>query len=180
MPNTRSTHKVRLLSAAAGVAALLTGGLVAAPIASAAPVTPGTPGAPGAPGATQPAQPRTEVLTLVARQTQSTSVDLGQKGLGPGDELVIAEDIYRDGRKIGDHSVVCTYVHLEPSALQCVGTFALPKGQISGQALLHLPPAASIDIPITGGSGAYDTARGYVHTVPAGKTERHLTFHIIH
>ncbi|MFJ4844771.1 MULTISPECIES: hypothetical protein [unclassified Streptomyces] len=171
MPNTRSTRKVRLLSAAAGVAALLTGGLAAAPLASAAPA---------APAAAHAAPSRTEVLALVARQTQSTSVDLGTKGLSLGDELVIAEDVYRDGKKIGDHSVVCTYVHLEPSALQCVGTFALPKGQISGQVLLHLPPAPSIDIPITGGSGAYDTARGYVHTVPAGKTERHLTFHIIH
>ncbi|MFF3564955.1 hypothetical protein ACFYXS_33425 [Streptomyces sp. NPDC002574] len=171
MPNTRSTPKARFLSAAAGVAALLAGGLAVAPLASAAPA---------ASGSSHAAHARTEVLSLVARQTQSASVDLGKKGLSLGDELVIAEDIYRDGKKIGDHSVVCTYFHLEPSALQCVGTFSLPKGQISGQALLHLPPAASVDIPITGGSGAYDTARGYVHTVPAGKTERHLTFHIVH
>ncbi|MFD3457959.1 hypothetical protein ACFWVC_38035 [Streptomyces sp. NPDC058691] len=171
MPNPRKTRTIRSLSAAAGVAAALIGGLVAAPLASAAP---------SAPGAAHDAPSRTEILGLVARQTQSASVDLGKKGLSLGDQLVIAEDIYRGGKRIGDHSVVCTYVHLEPGALQCVGTFALPKGQISGQALLHLPPAASIDIPITGGSGAYDTARGYVHTVAAGKTERHLTFHIVH
>ncbi|MEU7747335.1 hypothetical protein [Nonomuraea sp. NPDC049158] len=121
-----------------------------------------------------------EIIQLVAKQTQSQSLDLGEKGLGLGDERIIAEDLYQGGKKIGDHSVVCVYVHIDPSQLQCVGTFALPRGQIAGQALLHLPPAPAIDIPITGGAGAYRTAHGYVHTVPAGETERRLTFHISH
>ncbi|MCA2220215.1 allene oxide cyclase barrel-like domain-containing protein [Nonomuraea aurantiaca] len=128
----------------------------------------------------QDAHQRTEIIQLVAKQTQSQSLDLGEKGLGLGDERIIAEDLYQDGKKIGDHSVVCVYVHLDPGQLQCVGTFALPRGQIAGQALLHLPPAPAIDIPITGGAGAYSTAHGYVHTVPAGETERRLTFHITH
>ncbi|GAB4059132.1 allene oxide cyclase barrel-like domain-containing protein [Catellatospora paridis] len=120
----------------------------------------------------------TEVIQLVAQQTQAEALDHGKKGPSLGDERTVFEDVYRDGKKIGDHSVVCTYVSLGPDALQCVGTFSLPDGQITAQALLHLPAAASIDIPITGGSGAYSTAQGYVHTVPAGETERHLTFHI--
>lgn len=53
---------------------------------------------------------------------------MGEKGLSLGDERIIAEDLYQDGKKIGDHSVVCVYVH----------------------------------------------------TVPAGETERRLTFHITH
>lgn len=122
----------------------------------------------------------TEILQLVAKQTQAEAIDHGKKGLSLGDERTVFEDVYRDGKKIGDHSVVCTYVHLAPDALQCVGTFALPDGQINAQALLHLPAGPSIDIPINGGSGAYSTAHGFVHTVPAGETERHLTFHISH
>ncbi|MEU7821013.1 hypothetical protein [Catellatospora sp. NPDC049133] len=120
----------------------------------------------------------TEILQLVAKQTQAETIDHGKKGLSLGDERTVFEDVYRDGKKIGDHSVVCTYVHLAPDALQCVGTFSLPDGQINAQALLHLPAGPSIDIPINGGSGAYGTAHGYVHTVPAGETERHLTFHV--
>ncbi|MFD7600123.1 hypothetical protein ACFWAN_05960 [Streptomyces mirabilis] len=155
----------RCLSAVAGLAAAL----VVAPPASAATSTPyGRPDT----------QQRTLVFQLVAKQTQSESLDLGKKGLSRGDELVIAEDLYRDGRRIGDHSVVCVHVHLDPDELQCVGTFALPQGQITSQALLHLPPAPSIDIAVTGGSGAFSSARGYVHTVPAGKTVRNLTFHL--
>jgi hypothetical protein len=75
--------------------------------------------------------------------------------------------------------VACTYVHINPNELQCLGTFALPKGQITGQALLHLPAAPTVDVAITGGTGAYSRARGYVHTVPAGTTERDLTLHIV-
>jgi hypothetical protein len=69
-------------------------------------------------------------------------------------------------------------VHTGPDALQCLGTFSLPQGQITGQALLHLPAASAVDVAITGGSGAYSGAGGHVHTVPAGTTERHLTFSV--
>jgi hypothetical protein len=159
------------LGTATGLAAALA--VVSAASAAASP-----PGGPQADGH------RTETIRLTARQAQSQSLDLGTKGLSLGDELVIAEDLYSGGRKIGDHSVVCTYIRVQPGdvQLQCVGTFALPEGQITSQALLHLKgqatPAPAVDIALTGGSGAYSTARGYVHTVAAGGTERQVTFHI--
>ncbi|MFI6494008.1 hypothetical protein [Streptomyces sp. NPDC050564] len=121
---------------------------------------------------------RTEIIQMVAKQTQTASIDVGKKGHSLGDQLVIAEDLYQNGTKLGDHSVVCTYVHTSPDALQCLGTFSLPQGQITGQALLHLPAASAVDVAITGGSGAYSAAGGHVHTVPAGTTERHLTFSV--
>ncbi|MFD7880067.1 hypothetical protein ACFV5G_39355 [Streptomyces sp. NPDC059766] len=155
--------KLRNLLPVAGVTAVLVAG---APLASAS-------------SDTRPHYDhRTEVIQLVAKQTQAESVDLGKKGLSLGDQRVIAEDIYQNGKKIGDHSVVCTYTHISPDALQCLGTFALPKGQIAGQALLHLPAPPAVDVSITGGSGAYAGAGGYVHTVPAGTTERRLTFNV--
>jgi hypothetical protein len=123
----------------------------------------------------------TEILHVVARQTQSATLHLGTGKKGPslGDEYIYAEDLYIHGKKLGDHGVVCSYVHVTPDTLQCLGTFSLPEGQISGQALLHLPATTTVDIAITGGTGAYSTARGFVHTVAAGTTERQLTFHII-
>ncbi|MFF1401300.1 hypothetical protein ACFVZD_47395 [Streptomyces sp. NPDC058287] len=128
-------------------------------------------------GSAHGAHERAETLQLVAKQTQSQAVDTGRKGHSLGDELVIAEDLYQNGKKVGDHAVVCSYVHIAPDTLQCVGTFSLPQGQITGQALLHLPSHSAVDVAITGGSGTYSGAEGYVHTVPAGTTERHLTFH---
>jgi hypothetical protein len=158
---------LRYLSAAVGLAAVLAG----APLASAATPTPSsTHGTSG-----------TEIIHIVARQTQSAFLHRGTGAKGPslGDEFIYAEDLYLDGRKVGDHGVACTYVHINPNELQCLGTFVLPKGQIAGQALLHLPAAPTVDIAITGGTGAYSRARGYVHTVPAGTAERALTFHIV-
>ncbi|MBJ6641813.1 hypothetical protein H4K36_35630 [Streptomyces sp. DHE7-1] len=58
------------------------------------------------------------------------------------------------------------------------GHLCPPWGQITGQALLHLPSHSPVDVAVTGGSGTYNGAGGYVHTVPAGTTERHLTFHL--
>ncbi|WSJ56711.1 hypothetical protein OG756_40405 [Streptomyces sp. NBC_01310] len=59
-----------------------------------------------------------------------------------------------------------------------MGTFSLPEGQFAGQSLLHLPAPASVDVSITGGSGDFSTARGFIRTVPAGETERHFTVHL--
>lgn len=123
-------------------------------------------------------QQRTEVIQLVGKQTQIEDLDLGKEGISLGDQRVIAEDLYRDGEKVGDHSVICTYVHLNPGRLQCVGTFALPEGQFTSQALLHLPAPSSVDVAITGGTGDYRNAQGYVHTIPAGETERRFTVRI--
>ncbi|MFJ5268062.1 hypothetical protein [Streptomyces sp. NPDC088358] len=165
-------------SATAGLAAVL---LVTAPTASAA-----WSATPSASDTGRRIHQHTEIIQLDARQTRSENLDVGKKGLSPGDEILVAEDLYRDGKKIGDHTVVCTYVQTKPGELQCLGTFALPQGQITSQALLHLPAAPSVDIAITGGTGDYRSARGFVHTVPAGThtvpaavTERRLTFHIL-
>ncbi|RFC78218.1 hypothetical protein [Streptomyces sp. AcE210] len=147
-------------------------------VAAAALVLAGTQLASASTGSAQGAHQRAEIIQLVAKQTQSQTVDTGHRGHSLGDELVIAEDLYQNGKKVGDHAVVCTYVHIGPDSLQCLGTFALPQGQITGQALLHLPSHSAVDVAITGGSGSYNGAGGYVHTVPAGTTERHLTFHI--
>ncbi|MEV5802320.1 allene oxide cyclase barrel-like domain-containing protein [Streptomyces collinus] len=148
------------------------------PVTAAALVLAGTQLASASTGSAPGAHQRAEIVRLVAAQTQSQTVDTGQKGHSLGDQLVIAEDLYQNGKKVGDHAVVCTYVHTGPDTLQCLGTFALSQGQITGQALLHLPSRSAVDVAITGGSGTYNGAEGYVHTVPAGSTERHLTFHI--
>lgn len=163
MPNITKTNKARYLSAAAGVAVALAGGAALAPSTSA-----------DAPDAKH----RVESFELVGKQTSSGEVDLGKPGVSVGDQRVVHEDLYRDGKKVGDHSTVCTFTQVSPTALQCLGTFALPEGQFAAQALLHLPAPPSVDVGITGGSGDYRTAQGFIRTVPAGETERHFTVHL--
>ncbi|WP_328884902.1 allene oxide cyclase barrel-like domain-containing protein [Streptomyces sp. NBC_00316] len=172
MPNTLKLNKVRYLTAAAGIATALAAGAATAPTVSAA--TPASPASISAHAAGH----HMETFELTGKQTSLEDLDLGRAGISPGDQRVIHEDLYRDGKKAGDHSVVCTYTHVDPAALQCLGTFSLPEGQIAAQALLHLPAPSYVDVAITGGSGDYHNARGFVRTVPAGDTERHFTVHL--
>ncbi|MET8331829.1 hypothetical protein [Streptomyces sp. NPDC005181] len=162
-------NKVHYLSAAAGLATALAGGFAIAPLASADTSTSNS---------AHVVDQRTETFELVGKQTSIQDLDLGRAGISPGDQRVIHEDLYRGGKKVGDHSVVCTYTHVDPAALQCLGTFSLPEGQFAAQALLHLPAPSHVDVGITGGSGDYRNARGFVRTVPAGDTERHFTVHL--
>ncbi|MEH0933822.1 allene oxide cyclase barrel-like domain-containing protein [Micromonospora psammae] len=169
MSNALKNTRLRYLSAVTGVAAAIVGAVALAPSASAdtssftiAPVV----------------EERTQAFELVGKQTAIADLDLGQEGVSLGDQRVVHEDLYRDGKKVGDHSVVCTYTSVDPAALQCVGTFSLPEGQFAAQALLHLPAPSSVDVGITGGSGDYRNAQGFVRTVPAGETERHFTVHL--
>ncbi|MEW2514646.1 hypothetical protein [Streptomyces sp. NPDC046870] len=163
MPDITATRKARYLLAAAGAAVAVVGGAALAPSASADATV---------------AKPPARTFELVGEQTSSGEVDLGEPGISVGDQRIVHEDLYRDGEKVGDHSAVCTFTRVSPAALQCIGTFALPEGQFSAQSLLHLPAPSSVDVGITGGSGAYSTARGFVRTVPAGATERHFTVHL--
>ncbi|MEU4096185.1 hypothetical protein [Streptomyces sp. NPDC026673] len=163
MPNITRTNKALYLSAAAGVVVALAGGGALAASASA-----------DAPAAKH----RVETFELVGKQTSAGEVDLGEPGVSVGDQRVVHEDLYRDGKKVGDHSAVCTFTQVSPAALQCLGTFALPEGQFAAQSLLHLPAPSSVDVSITGGSGAYRTAQGFIRTVPAGETERHFTIYL--
>ncbi|GHE98252.1 hypothetical protein GCM10014715_63020 [Streptomyces spiralis] len=157
------TSKARYLSAAAGAAVVLAGTAALAPSASA-----------DVPAAKHGVQ----TIELVGKQTSAGEVDLGEPGVSVGDQRVVHEDLYRDGKKVGDHSTVCTFTRVSPAALQCLGTFALPEGQFAAQSLLHLPAPASVDVGITGGTGDYRTARGFIRTVPAGETERHFTVYL--
>ncbi|CDR15989.1 lipoprotein [Streptomyces iranensis] len=124
------------------------------------------------------ARHRVKTFELVGKQISAEEVDLGKPGVSVGDQRVVHEDLYRDGEKVGDHSTVCAFTQVGPSALQCLGTFALPEGQFTAQSLLHLPAPSSVDVSITGGSGEYRTAHGFIRTVPAGETERHFTVYL--
>ncbi|MEV6026395.1 hypothetical protein [Streptomyces sp. NPDC052036] len=95
------------------------------PVGAAATVLAGAPPAWADTDSTHGARQRQETIQVVAKQTQFQAIDVGKEGHSLGDELVIAEDLYQSGKKIGDHSVVCTYVHTGPDTLQCLGTFAL-------------------------------------------------------
>lgn len=104
-----------------------------------------------------------------------------------GDSFAFADDLFRSkgGERAGRDGVACTVVRAgNPVDLMCVGTFVLtgdPGGQISGQTLLSLDPAAEqeppFDIAVTGGTGDFEDARGTIRSTPDGEYAR-LDFRI--
>ena len=130
-----------------------------------------------------PGVPREEVFQLVARSTQSSFVDVNPSGPSQGDELVISGDLLNQGATVGTYGEVCTLTRVGPVDyfdLQCVATFTLAQGQITVQGRFPVTPAGSgeVDLAITGGTGVYRTAGGYVHAVNTNSTDTAITVHL--
>jgi hypothetical protein len=92
------------------------------------------------------------------------NIDVGAPGLSLGDEVVFSGDLLRDGQRVGRIGVVCTFVSTQNAArveAQCPATATLPGGQIPVQGVI-VNRALNFTLPITGGSGRYDRARGQV------------------
>jgi hypothetical protein len=56
---------------------------------------------------------------------------------------------------------------VERGEAQCLATYALPGGQITGQALIRLGDPAPYAVAITGGSGKYKGVEGEILVIPA-------------
>jgi hypothetical protein len=75
------------------------------------------------------------------------------------------DDLYRDGRKVGDDASVCQLMADLGQAdgrFQCLATMSLPHGQLTAQGLITHNEGGSepFTVAITGGTGAYRTAHG--------------------
>ncbi|MCX4781651.1 hypothetical protein [Streptomyces sp. NBC_01264] len=110
--------------------------------------------------------PHSEAFTLIATKTGETLIDSGQPtGIG---NVFIGTSSFARGHDsdYGTGSALCTNVSAEGAKL-CSGTYELPDGQITwqrGQPPVDAPPTG-FDAAITGGTGKYSTARGYIHVI---------------
>ncbi|UXY21615.1 dirigent protein [Streptomyces cynarae] len=134
-------------------------------------------------GSSGPGVPREEVFQLVARSTQTSSVDVNPSGPSQGDEFVISGELLNQGATVGTYGEVCTLTRVGPVDhfdLQCVASFTLAQGQITVQGRFSVTPAGSgeVDLAITGGTGLYRTAGGYVHAVNISSTDTQVTVHL--
>jgi hypothetical protein len=104
-------------------------------------------------------------IRLFEHDTSQAQIDLGDKGAGPGDQFVFAGDVFdrKGGKKLGRLGGVCTTV--SPTETFCVSNFKLHGGQIAGEVFANsakLFGGTRVAGPVTGGSGIYRHARGYV------------------
>ncbi|MFD5424288.1 hypothetical protein [Streptomyces sp. NPDC127084] len=160
------------LSAATGLAAAL----CCASVASAAAPSPDT---------IHPWTPhgKSETFELALVTTASNFIDVDPTGSSQGDELVATGNVLQDDAAVGQFDQVCTVTRVEadqPAAFQCQVTFTLAEGQITIQGVFPLgAPASDITLAITGGTGSYLTARGYVQSISTSETESVVSVHLI-
>ena len=105
-------------------------------------------------------------------------------GNSQGDQLIVSGDLLRSNVTVGRFDEACTATRTGPmdtSDLQCQITLSLSEGQLTVQGLFTITGAGPGDITlaITGGTGRYRTAHGFIHAVNTSNTETQLTVHLI-
>lgn len=125
-------------------------------------------------------------LAFTAKTIQETSLDHHPHGFSQGDEEIFAYQLLMGGKAVGLGGVTCTVVHAvgpapgPESHSQCVGTFGLPKGQVTAQGLFALAPLRWAPFAVTGGMGAYRDAGGQGTVTETGPDTLRIVLHIEH
>jgi len=102
------------------------------------------------------------------RELRVTRVDLGAKGVSPGDIEVVRSRLLErgTGNVIGRSELVCSFVD-EVRSRVCRGTYILPRGRIVvGGSLMY---RQFYNLAVVGGTGLYDNARGTMTLTRTGR-----------
>jgi len=124
--------------------------------------------------------PRHRILHLTSRQTQDAEIGAPNPDSLLGLRFVGADDVFDRSRQVGQLGRSCEAVADRGEQgvnFQCVVTLALEGGIITAQALPTFTPEGLVDFEaaITGGTGAYRHARGFVAVDQVTDTESRLT-----
>jgi hypothetical protein len=126
---------------------------------------------------------RVQVIRLIAKGVQETNVDLGKKGFSQGDQELVALNLFRDGKKIGEAGNLCQFVRVTKASATdlCQVDMSLPAGQITtGGLVTNTPPGpGTFFLAITGGTGAYQTAHGQVKITATTTNQVPITLYLI-
>jgi hypothetical protein len=102
-----------------------------------------------------------DTLRFVATEVEVTEIDLGEAGFSQGDQIVFADDLLRGGSTFGTAGGVCTLVRASGDPeYSCEVTYRLPRGAITGHALLRASELPVVRFAITGGTAAFDEVAG--------------------
>ena len=117
----------------------------------------------GSQGITQPTVIRTMEVGGVGK-----GVDLGAKGNSAGDEAIIYHKLYNHAgtRRLGSVTVICFTVLPKTSTLECYSTMHLQDGTVS-VAGTYFGSRQINRWAVTGGTGKYQNARGWMYIAPA-------------
>ena len=129
-----------------------------------------------------PGKPRSTRLDLQIETQKLTVVDTGPAGSSPGDLVLEADALTRDGKPFGTAQITCV-AHagdLLNGRAECTGTYYLPHGQLETQGgATSVNGAISGAGAVTGGTRRYHGVRGsYAFRTTTGTT-RAIRFKLI-
>jgi hypothetical protein len=111
-------------------------------------------------------------IRITSRGVSDTRVDLGGKGLTPGDVELIRVQLFNTritSTSIGHGELVCTFVF--GNSRSCTGTYFLPRGKIVVAGPIYYRQL--YELAVIGGTGLYDNVRGSLTVTSIGsKPER--------
>ncbi len=120
-----------------------------------------------------------KTFTLVEHADTDVVTDTGKKGDSAGDLLTFANDLYNAGNttKVGTDNGYCVRT-VVGKAWECWWTATLKGGQITVQGPFY--DAGDSTLAITGGTGIYAKARGYMtlHARNDQGSEYDFTYHV--
>lgn len=177
--NGKASHEGRPHTRFRRTMAVATGTALALPLAGVAiAVAAPSPGQSAADGSTQ-------VIHLLSTNAVNTDLDLGKPGLSAGDQQVFVDQLYRDGKQVGRSAGAAQIVAATPRTItvQLLTNFILPDGSITGQGAFTESLAVGpkpFKLAITGGTGAYRTARGEATlAILPNSNDSRITLHLV-
>ena len=121
-----------------------------------------------------------QTFTVTEKDTQFNFVDnppLHRPNVG--DSLALSGTLLRGGNKVGIADVTCTQTHEDPTRFECIATFTFKnQGEINVQTSFT-PSRNMFSAGITGGTGAYRNARGFVEIDQVSNNTSKDTFHLL-
>lgn len=127
-------------------------------------------------------------FTALAHASNFKMINVDGKRFGPGDYAVERWSLRRNGAPAGHLNDQCTInfnqTPSRPTAL-CLFAFTISgKGEITADGSVVFAPAPEgfrpvpFNLPITGGTGTYQNARGQIHVKFRGVADARFTFHL--
>jgi hypothetical protein len=114
-------------------------------------------------------------FTLVA----TNNVRVPNSPFALGDEVVFHDQLFANGKQVGDDLGSCVIVALTPELLNnCSMVIRLPGGDITGQ-FATVPGPTPKPLALTGGTGTYRNAGGEGTLVEFGNGTGSLTLHVL-
>ncbi|WNZ09737.1 hypothetical protein [Streptomyces sp. 11x1] len=143
------------------------------------------------PAAAATGKPRETVLYATSRIVQASYQ--GPEGFVQGATLVFSEELSQGNKKIGRNGGICTVTAAHPDGTgdaQCAITSSLSGGDIafqgrfpvlaSGEGAARRPVlAGDFEVAVTGGTGAYRTARGFMRGHPVDPVTTRVEVHLV-